>query len=78
MTLTDSSVPHLYRTTPGQPDKVRGLLSEAYGVGVNSVDDGDGVCDRFSIPMSHLDIQGGPKKLYIFHHTVSLEPFKIK
>jgi len=24
------------------------------------------------------DIQGGPKKLYIFQHTISLEPFKIK
>jgi len=23
-------------------------------------------------------LQGGPKKLYIFQHTISLEPFKIK
>ena len=30
------------------------------------------------INVHHPFIQGGPNKLYIFQHTVFLEPFKVK
>jgi len=35
-------------------------------------------CGQFITVSVHLYVQGGPKKLYIFQHTTSLEPFKIK
>jgi len=34
--------------------------------------------DFYGSETFRIPIQGGPKKLYIFQHTIPLEPFKIK